>query len=69
MAPMAAWRALDFNLRVLIVLAAVVAVSWGVNRWIERPLSKRLRAMVDPAASQRQPRRRTLKLRPEAAAR
>ncbi|MBP8271421.1 MAG: acyltransferase [Sphaerotilus sp.] len=69
MAPMAAWRALDFNVRVLIVLAVVVAVSWLVHHWIERPLSKWLRAMLDPAAGQPRPSRRTPDLRSEAAAR
>lgn len=69
MAPVAAWRALDFNLRVLIVLAAVVAVSWAVNRWIERPLSKRLRLAIDPDGGARRPAARaTAKLRPGATA-
>jgi peptidoglycan/LPS O-acetylase OafA/YrhL len=73
MAPLAAWQALEFHLRVLVVMAVVVGVSWVVNRWIERPLSRRLRVLVDPTASQRpvsQPKRQSpSRLRPQAAPR
>jgi peptidoglycan/LPS O-acetylase OafA/YrhL len=62
-APVAAWQALGFPVRVLLVLVAVVGVSWLVNRWVERPLSKRLRAAIDPAAGRRQPARSLPKLR------
>jgi peptidoglycan/LPS O-acetylase OafA/YrhL len=48
MAPLESWRALDFHLRVLLVVAAVVAVSWMVHHWIERPMSGWLRALVAP---------------------
>jgi peptidoglycan/LPS O-acetylase OafA/YrhL len=68
-APVAVWQALGFPVRVLLVLAAVVVVSWLVNRWIERPLSKRLRAAIDPAADTHQPARSTPKLRPGIAVR
>ena len=36
------------DLRVLLVVAAVVAVSWMVHHWIERPMSGWLRALVAP---------------------
>lgn len=68
-APVAAWQALDFHLRVLLVLTAVVGVSWMVNRWIERPLSKRLRAAIDPVGAARPLLPAARKLRPEIAAR
>jgi peptidoglycan/LPS O-acetylase OafA/YrhL len=44
------WRQVDFHLRVLLVVAGVVVLAWLVNRWIERPLSRRLRALIEPAA-------------------
>lgn len=44
------WRHLDFHLRVGLVVGAVVLLAWLVNRWVERPLSRRLRAVIDPAA-------------------
>ncbi|WP_310460194.1 acyltransferase [Sphaerotilus sp.] len=67
-APLAVWQALDFHLRVLLVVAGVVGMSWLVNRWIERPLSKRLRAAIDPAGARR-PMRSAPKLRPGVLAR
>jgi peptidoglycan/LPS O-acetylase OafA/YrhL len=69
MAPVAAWQALDFHLRVLVVVASVVAASWVVNRWVERPLSKRLREAIDPAGGARRPMRSAPKLRPGVMAR
>jgi peptidoglycan/LPS O-acetylase OafA/YrhL len=44
------WRQIDFHLRVALVVGVVVALAWLVNRWIERPLSRRMRAAIDPAA-------------------
>jgi peptidoglycan/LPS O-acetylase OafA/YrhL len=68
-APMAVWLALDFHLRVLLVLAAVLGVSWLVNRWIERPLSRRLRAAIDPVRVERLSAPTARKLRPGIAVR
>lgn len=44
----AGWRALDFHVRALTVLIGVVAAAWAVNRWIERPLSRWLKARLAP---------------------
>jgi peptidoglycan/LPS O-acetylase OafA/YrhL len=44
------WQQVDFHVRVLVVLAGVVLVSWLVHEWVERPLSKRLRGLIDPGA-------------------
>ena len=53
MAPAPGWQAIDFHLRVLVTLAVIVLVAWLIHRWIERPLSKWLRAAIDPAAPRR----------------
>ena len=63
------WQQVDFHVRVLVVLAAVVFVSWLVHRWVEKPLSKWLRAAIDPAAATRRAVRGSSKLRPRAAVR
>jgi len=63
------WQQVDFHARVLVVLAAVVFVSWLVHRWVEKPLSKWLRAAIDPAAATRRAVSGSSKLRPRAAVR
>lgn len=63
------WRQVDFHLRVVLVVGAVVALAWLVNRWVERPLSRRLRAAIDPAASAPRTLRPAPKLRPESVSR
>jgi peptidoglycan/LPS O-acetylase OafA/YrhL len=66
MAPVPVWQRLDFHLRVVVVVVAVVGVAWLVNRWVERPLARRLRAALDPVGRVQPPAHRTPKLRPQA---
>ncbi|WP_338415359.1 acyltransferase [uncultured Sphaerotilus sp.] len=59
------WQHIDFHLRVVLVVGAVVVVSWMVNRWVERPLSRWLRAAIDPVARTRTSGHTTPKLQAE----